>query len=158
MTHYFDEHAPRYLFFAPGEEVRLTVEESGAHALGRISSAPGLEPERQSRSVVFNMPENAGEATSVEVDAAFSGSLEDFLQSNSRVQVKFEGSQGTRYVQSLRPQGGTGRWSYLTTVREPNATWYLCSTPCKAWKPTKTKPANPHCPCCKTGLIVKVDF
>jgi hypothetical protein len=157
MTYYFDAHAARYLFFAPAEEVTLTIQEAGPHALGRITSAPGLDHE-QPRSVVFAMPSEGGQTTPVDVDAAFSGTMADFLQSNSQVRVRFEGSKGTHYVQSLRPHGGTGRWTYLTTVREPNASWYLCSTPCKDWQPTKTKPTNTHCPYCRTGIIVKVDF
>src|SRR6266567_5621811 len=121
MTHYFDEHAARYLFFAPGEEVKVTVQETGPHALARISGAPGIDHERHPRSVVFTMPPQGGELTAVDVDAAFSGTMADFLQSNSHVKVKFEGSKGTRYAQSLRAQGGTGRWTYLATVREPDA-------------------------------------
>jgi hypothetical protein len=158
MTHYFDEHAARYLFFAPGEEVRLTISEQGPHALARISSTIGLDSLKHPRSLVFKMPTEGAGFMPVHVDAAFSGTMEDFLGSKSQVNVEFKGSTGTRYVQALRPQGGTGRWTYLAIVREPNARWYLCSTPCMDWKPTKTKPKSDHCPFCKGGIIVAVDF
>ena len=85
----------------------------------------------------------------------FTGSMAEFLESNSQVNVEFEGSKGTRYVQILRPQGGTGRWTYLAIVREPNARWYLCSTPCKDWEPARSKPLSDHCPFCKSGVIVE---
>jgi hypothetical protein len=157
MNDFFDEHAARYLFFEAGEKVTVILSEKGAHALARISSAPGLNPSADSRSFAFSIPKDEA-FLPIHVDAAFSGTLEDFLGSNSQIKVEFKGSKGTRYVQALRPQGGTGRWTYLVTIRQPNARWYFCSTPCKDWIPTKIKPKATHCPHCKTGIIIAVHF
>jgi hypothetical protein len=155
-SYYFDQHSARYLRFKPGEKLSVAVEERGRHALAKVSCVEGKsELLASSRGGKLVMPDKAGALLPVDLDAAFTGSMQDFLGSNSGIAIRFKGESGTQYVHELQPQAGTQRWTYLLTALEPGSTCYVCSTPCGKWHPRRAKPRTAKCPGCTDGLIIK---
>jgi hypothetical protein len=153
---YFDDHASRFLFFEPGEEVEVTLIESGPLALGRLNaSGTGVSSDTSRDAKVSFVTD---EPVVLIVAAAYAGTLSEILETANQVSVHWRGSMGTEYHHDLERQGGAGRWTYYMAVRQSDTVYYFCLDDCGKWGPSARDPGTGICPGCRKGKIGSVRF